>query len=181
MDNYQLLQNTTSHFTSANQDYTLTYSSAKLVFHSGNILDNLSVETPLVSQKSMDVLIPLDALRGNSSLEAIVLYLKEILNMKYNEIAKILNRDQRTIWVTYSNSKKKRMILDTKKFASESKMYIPVSIFKSRHFSMLESIVFYLRTNYALSFNQISQLLGKNYRTIWTVYKRALKKIDHAK
>jgi len=55
---------------------------------------------------------------------------------------------------------------------------LPLNIFTSRKFSILETIVFYLKNTQNLSFNQISELLGKNYRTIWTVYKRAMKKLE---
>jgi len=124
---------------------------------------------------SKETLVPLSILKNNSSLEAIVLYLKEILNLKFSDIAKLLNRDQRTIWVTYTNAKKKKIVLNLENI---SQLNLPLNMFTSRNFSILETIVFYLRTNYTLTFNQISDLLGKNYRTVWTVYKRALKKIE---
>jgi len=125
---------------------------------------------------SKETSIPLSILKNNSSLEAIVLYMKDVLEIKFNRIAELLNRDQRTVWVTYANVKKKKIILDAN---NDSNLNLPLSIFVSRSFSILETVVFYLRNNHNLSFNQISELLGKNYRTIWTVYKRALKKLDH--
>jgi len=125
---------------------------------------------------SRDILIPLCILENNSSLEAIVLYLKEIKSLKFKDIAELLNRDQRTVWVTYSNAKKKKIVLNLE---NTSQLNLPLNMFTSRNFSILETIVFYLRTNYTLTFNQISDLLGKNYRTVWTVYKRALKKIEY--
>ncbi len=125
---------------------------------------------------SQETLLPLSILKNNSSLEVIVLYLKEISGLKFNEIANLLNRDQRTIWVTYANAKKKKIILDLQ---NTSQLTLPLNMFTSRTFSILETIVFYLRTSHNLTFNQISDLLGKNYRTVWTVYKRALKKLDN--
>ncbi len=121
-------------------------------------------------------ILPLSILKNNSSLEVIVLYLKEISGLKFNQIAELLNRDQRTVWVTYANAKKKKIVLDLK---NTSKLTLPINMFTSRTFSVLETIVFYLRTSQNLTFNQISDLLGKNYRTVWTVYKRALKKLDN--
>lgn len=125
---------------------------------------------------SKETFIPLSILKNNSSLEAIVLYLKEVLNLRFNDIAKLLNRNQRTIWVTYATAKKKKIVLDLE---NTSQLNLPLNMFTSRNFSILETIVFYLRTNYALTFYQISALLGKNYRTVWTVYKRALRKIEY--
>ena len=40
-------------------------------------------------------------------LEAVTLYLKEKLSYRYSQIAKLLKRDQRTIWCAYNNAKKK--------------------------------------------------------------------------
>jgi len=109
--------------------------------------------------------------KNNSSLEAIVLYLKDVSKMRYSQIAQLLNRDQRTIWSHMPTPKKKAMHLE---LGDDIQLSIPASIFTSRNFSILESIVFYLKIDHALTFNQISELLGKNYRTIWTVYRRAL-------
>jgi len=46
--------------------------------------------------------------RRFSALEAIVIYLKENQEMTYAQIARLLNRDDRTIWTTYQRAKKKR-------------------------------------------------------------------------
>ena len=46
--------------------------------------------------------------RALSVLEAISEYLKEKKGMRYSEIAKLLNRDDRTIWTAYKRAKIKR-------------------------------------------------------------------------
>jgi len=46
--------------------------------------------------------------RELSVLEAIAEYLKEKKGMRYSEIAKLLNRDDRTIWTAYNRAKEKR-------------------------------------------------------------------------
>lgn len=46
--------------------------------------------------------------RDLSVLEAIAEYLKEKKGMRYSEIAKLLNRDDRTIWTSYKRAKEKR-------------------------------------------------------------------------
>ena len=61
--------------------------------------------------KSIDVIdIPLKILQNRdvAILESIVAYLKDEKEMKYSEIARLLNRDQRTIWTVYNRVKKKR-------------------------------------------------------------------------
>ncbi len=144
---------------------------------SHNVNYNLTISHPEISY-SKEISLPLSVLQNNSSLEAIVFYLKDILGLRFNEIARLLNRNQKTIWVTYSNAKKKKISLDLR---NNSGLMLPLSIFISRNFSILETIVFHLRINQLLSFNEIAKLLGKNYRTIWTVYKRSLKKLEHEK
>ena len=162
-----------------NSTYSLQYS---LLYADSNTLStkkiNYFIQAEDVSlSDSKEIFIPLSVIKHHSSLEAIVLYLKDIYSLRFNEIAELLNRDQRTIWVTYANAKKKKIVLD---LHNSSTLTLPINMFTSRTFSVLETIVFYLRTSHNLTFNQISGLLNKNYRTIWTVYRRALKKLDDA-
>lgn len=104
-----------------------------------------------------------------SALETIVKYLKENLNLKYSEIAKLLNRNDRTIWATYSNSRKKYI----KKFAvKDNKYFIPALIISNRSLSVLESIVSYMKDNLNLRYSQIALMLCRDQRTVWTVYNR---------
>lgn len=129
-----------------------------------------------VSELSEDsVLLPVSILKNNSSLQAIVLYLKDNKGLKFTNIASLLNRNQRTIWTSYKKSDyEKRSFIDT-----GSEYFIPVNIFSNRHLSVLENIILYLKSNYDLSTNEISSLLGKKYRTIWTVNRRIMKKLDN--
>ncbi|MBU0535899.1 MAG: hypothetical protein KKE20_02970 [Nanoarchaeota archaeon] len=46
--------------------------------------------------------------RTVSVLEAIVEYMKDDLDLTFHDIAKLLNRDDRTVWTCYSRTKKKR-------------------------------------------------------------------------
>ena len=108
-----------------------------------------------------------------SALETIVKYLKENIGLKYSEIAKLLNRNDRTIWTTYSNSRKKY----SKEFVVKAnKLFIPVSIISNRSFSVLESIVYYLKDNCNLKYSQIALMLHRDQRTVWTVYNRRKRK-----
>ena len=100
-------------------------------------------------------------------------YLKENLNLKYSEIAKLLNRNDRTIWTTYFNSRKKF----SKKFVvRDNKYFIPALIISNRSLSVLGSIVSYFKDNFNLKYSQIALLLCRDQRTIWTVYNRRKKK-----
>jgi len=54
--------------------------------------------------------IPASIFRDRSlkPLEVIVEYLKEVEHLTYHQIAKLLNRDDRTIWTVYQRAKRKR-------------------------------------------------------------------------
>ena len=45
--------------------------------------------------------------RTLAALESLVVYLKDTQGLTYAQIAKLLNRDDRTIWTTYARAKKK--------------------------------------------------------------------------
>jgi len=107
-------------------------------------------------------------------LESLTKYMKENLNMSYHEIAKELNRDDRTIWTAYKKSQEKqRELLSIK----ETKVLLPISIFKDRRFTVFESIVWYLRGK-GMKYSEIAELLDRNQRNIWTVYSRAVIKLN---
>jgi len=54
---------------------------------------------------------------------------------------------------------------------------VPCSVFKDRRMSLFEALVKYLRENEKLSFKEISVLLNRDTRNIWTVYNRGKKKV----
>lgn len=63
-----------------------------------------------MSKRAVNLNIPSSIFRDRelSVLEAIVEYFKEKKQMKYSEIAKLLNRDDRTVWTAYQRAKEKR-------------------------------------------------------------------------
>jgi len=201
-------------------DYTSSFSHQEYSFKQDAIQDVFEIKT---SQKHIsaesdtfsgldvwpaEITVPLSVFYANSSLQAIVSYLKDSMNMTYSDIARFLNRDPRTIWVTYNNTKKRishdvsndvsqnisndfsdnvsnkssgaSVFADAAYTSAFASIHIPLNIFLPRNLSVLESLVFYLKKDHDLSFNDISKLLGKNYQTIWTVYRRALIKIENA-
>ena len=104
-----------------------------------------------------------------SCLETIVKYLKEKLDLRFHEIALLLNRDDRTIWATYNVACRKRK---EKLPVKESRFFIPASIFKDRKFSVLEALAGYLKDSFNLRYSEIAALLNRDERNIWTVYNR---------
>ncbi|MBN2422086.1 hypothetical protein JXB41_02575 [Candidatus Woesearchaeota archaeon] len=138
----------------------------------------LSAAQVLEIVKEEKKFIPVSAFEnsGLSSLEIIVRYMKNFLKLSYHEIAEALNRDDRTIWCTYSNSLRKRK---NPLSIKPSEINIPVATVAERKYSVLESIVIFLRNKKNLSFNEISLKLKKNYQTVWTTYRKALKKYEN--
>ena len=57
----------------------------------------------------------------------------------------------------------------------EKELVIPITIF-SKRLGALESLVKYLKENMNMSYHEIAQKLGRDDRTIWTAYKKAVKK-----
>jgi hypothetical protein len=182
----------------SHSEYFFNQESIEDVFEVKQTQKNIKTESDNSSAscvQSAEIGVPLSIFYANSSLQAIVSYLKDFMHLTYSDIARILNRDPRTIWVTYNNAKKNNSLsktrhdiacdnVDIKEFTRINKEFarvnIPLSIFLSRDLSVLESLVFYLKKDYDLSFNDISGLIGKNYQTVWTVYRRALAKIENA-
>jgi len=76
------------------------------------------------------------------------------------------------------NIKEKLKLSDKeiKELGSTKDIKIPITIFTSK-LGMLESIVLYLRDDLGLSFRLIASLLKRNYKTVWTSYNKAKKKI----
>ena len=107
-------------------------------------------------------------------LEAVVKFLKENSKLNYKEIAELINRDSRNIWQVYNSSKKK---YSSKFKEKESQITIPVSVLSTKKFSVLESVVAYLKSN-GHTYHEIAMITKRDDRTIWTVYNRYKKKND---
>src|SRR3989344_704732 len=121
-----------------------------------------------------EILIPVTIFNKRlGGLEAVTRYLKENLNMSYHEIAELLKRDDRTIWTSYNKAKEKQKEhLKIK----ETQIHLPVSIFKDRNLTVLESAILHLR-NRKMKYSEIAKLLERDVRNIQTIYSRGIKKL----
>ncbi len=106
------------------------------------------------------------------ALEALCRYMKDYRGKSYSEIAKLLNRDQRTIWSSYNNSRKK---YPGKFLIEKSRQTIPIGIFKDSELTILESLIFYLKET-ELKYSEISKIIKRDQRNIRVVYLRAKNK-----
>jgi hypothetical protein len=128
--------------------------------------------------KKESLTIPLSpfANRKLGVLETAVKILKENRLLNYSQTAKLLNRNDRTVWAAYHKAAKKQK----EKFVLKKEEYnIPCDIFSERKQGPLEALVVYLKDELKLSFKQISGLLNRNYRTIWLSYKNGLRKREN--
>jgi len=147
------------------------------------VLDKFKEETVLTQQEvlhlleqDMDILpVAIFSNRRLGVLEIIVKYMREELDYSLNKIAGLLKRDNRTVWSSYCQSKKKdpeQIVVDKHEFL------IPVALFANRELGVLEVLVSYLRDRYGLKYSEIGELLSRDQRTIWTVYNRKLRKTN---
>lgn len=132
------------------------------------------VEYFKTKEDTPQIIIPISVLseKSLSPLEAIVKYLKEELTLSNARIAKLLGRTPQNIWITYRNSKKKST---RKSIVTPSEYDFPLDILNNEELSVMEAIVTYLRTSFELTFKEISTLIKRNERTIWTINHRARK------
>ena len=123
-----------------------------------------------------DILIPVSVFSSQyGPLESVVKYLSEKKKLSIKEIALRLNRSDRTIWATYYAAKRQAILIPTK-----SRIIIPLSILSKESSSILESLVYYLHDFHSMRFIDISHLINRDIRTVWTCYNRYMKK-NHSK
>ncbi|RLE42096.1 hypothetical protein DRJ48_04260 [Candidatus Woesearchaeota archaeon] len=134
-------------------------------------LDNLK----LLLERNQQLSVPVSIFKTNvGPLAALCVYLKDYKNQSFSEIAKLLNRDQRTIYTTYAKYKPHVKHLD-----QGGKLHIKIEIFSNRKLSIMENLVFYLKDTLGLRLVEIASMLGRNNKTIWCFYHRALQKNEN--
>lgn len=146
----------------------------------GISIDTFSSETQTTLDFGYQIPVSLFLDRSLSVFEVLIEFLKDTQNLSYHEIAVLTNRDDRTIWTIYSRVQKKRQN-NPRPTLKQTKIYIPLSVLLDRSVAVLEAVVFYLRERRNFSIKEISEMLGRSDRTIWTVYSRAKKKLANEK
>lgn len=135
---------------------------------------NISLIEAIQILSEKELIIPVSIFNNRLSvLETFVKYLKENQKFNYHKIAELVGRDERNIWHTY-NSAKKKYPEDFE--VKDSKCFIPVSILKDEKYSALEAITRFLKDEFNLTYSEISDLIKRDQRTIWTVYNRSKRK-----
>jgi DNA-binding CsgD family transcriptional regulator len=128
----------------------------------------------VVQQVTLEISIPLSIFTKKlRPMEAICKYLRENHAKSNKEVAILLNRDVKSCWANYARAHKK---VSQKYTFSKNQIHIPITLFASRQFSILENIILYLTTNYRLSTKQIGKLLGNSPNSVAVLLKRAKEK-----
>ncbi len=125
-------------------------------------------------EKEKVILIPTFIFRNRNLgiLESVTKYLKEELNITYHEIAVMLNRDDRVIWVSYNKARKKakeRFVI------GKPSLWIEISIFRDKQQGLLECIARHLKDVHEMRYQEIAELLNRDNRTIWSSYNKRKK------
>ena len=100
--------------------------------------------------------------------------------MKYKTLTKNREKSFSDIDRVLSNIEKKYILtkeeIEELFKKREGEIILPINIFNEK-LGMLEAASLYLKDELNLSFNDIAQLLKRDYKTIWTSYKKAKNKI----
>ena len=129
----------------------------------------------LIDEKEKKILIPISIFStGLNAVEALTKYLKENLNLKYSEIAKLLNKKQNTIWINYHRAVKK---LKNKFIINNSKLFIPLEKINNKKLSLVEALIVYLRDSLNLKNKECASLLNTSEPVLSSAYHRAKSKL----
>lgn len=122
--------------------------------------------------KNDEIIIPVSIFQSDySPLGSLCIYLKDFKKMGFTQIAKLLNRNPKTIWLTY---KKNNLIKG--KLKEDFSLVVPAKIFSNRKYSVMENLTKELKEKKGFRFVDIANYLGKSPKTIWCFYNRAKKK-----
>jgi len=128
------------------------------------------IKNVVMRSLTTEPLIPLSIFKGDlSPAEALCWYLNKKLGISYRQVGFLLKRDQRTVWLNVTRALSKKLP------EAKDSQSVPISAFGKKSFSMLESLIAYLK-NEGYSLSSISRMIDKKYGTIASVWSRAKKK-----
>ncbi len=106
-------------------------------------------------------------------LEAVIKYLKEKYGLRITDIARMLNRNPRSVWGSYRRTQKKHPLSLPE---DPKSLLISIDEFCSPTFSPSESLVMHLKDAHNMRFSDIAGILHRDSRTIWALYSNASRK-----
>jgi len=138
------------------------------------IVDEIHARTGLSPRQvyeagEQDIFMPvaLFANREFGIMEAVVKYLVENRGLRFAEIARMLNKDQRMIAVTYHNAKRKSIYI----FREPTGKMVPVKVFQKKR-GVLQALANYCHDKLGMTYAEIARLTGRDARNIWAVVNR---------
>ena len=153
-------------------------SDEELVNKFNSIMQLLSAKYEIEPQKIVELMpkpghVPVSIFSSElSPLESLVIYLHDYVQLDFLEISSRLKRHYQTIWTSYHLAKRKGIELNLERESA----FVPIVIFQTRKTTVFECLVSYLKKEHKLS--EISHFLNRDYRTIWTIAKRAERKLN---
>jgi hypothetical protein len=112
-------------------------------------------------------------IRDLGALEAICKYLKDDIGLSSPLISQLIHRSVSTVDVSYAKAKQK---VPGNFVLKESVYTVPLSIFSFSKLGVQEALVCYLKEHFNLQFNQIADILHRNYQTVRTAYLKGTEK-----
>jgi len=123
----------------------------------------------LIEKKEIEVPVKIFRYGGSGVLYK---YLRENIGLGFNEIARLTNREDSTVWMNYRNVNQR-----IKKIKEEDEITISIKAFSNRKLSVLEVIINYLKKK-GMRNCEIADILNKDQRVIGTLYSRINKKLE---
>lgn len=123
----------------------------------------------LIGKKEIEVPVKIFRYGGSGVLYK---YLRENIGLGFNEIARLTNREDSTVWMNYRNVNQR-----IKKIKEEDEITISIKAFTNRKLSVLEVIINYLKKR-GMRNCEIADILNKDQRVIGTLYSRINKKLE---
>ncbi|HOI18775.1 MAG TPA: hypothetical protein PLX15_02840 [Candidatus Woesearchaeota archaeon] len=135
-----------------------------------NVLENVIGNTNKTAL--IEYLIPISVFSNKSApLQSLIRYLKEIKKVKNCDIAKTINRSQKTIYSSYIQSKDYSFNVN-----KNDSIKIPLLELANSNSTISENLIYFLKSKENLKTVEIAIILKRSPSCISQIHKRSIKK-----
>lgn len=137
-----------------------------------------------IISKYSNLELPIIALNKHplTTYESLVVYLKDILEFNYHNIAVLLNRNERGARIIYLRAKQKLQNIDDKELLGKyARLKIPISLLNKRPLTTYEALIVFLKEDSGFNYHDASVLLDRDERDVRKVYFRAIEKLNNGR
>ena len=120
----------------------------------------------ILSEESVALPLSIFGHKELGALEAIVVYLHDNCGLDYQRIGVLLNRNAIVVGNSYRAARRKF----SGTLLAQSKVSVPLSLFKDRTVSVQRRLVRYLHDECGMNFSEIGRNISRDPRTVWTAY-----------